>query len=280
MSSNNELPIDVVVCTLNEAQNISDCLHCVRLNKPAKIIVIDGGSSDDTILVAQMQADIVINAGNVGLSAQRQLALGYVTQPYVAFVDADDRIENRFLSILLNELMSLGATAIDGLCQSHTSSSYWQDCWSNYINESRPVPKIGNMVGRPCIYSTPHIKLIGFNPFFRCAMEDTNVSIIFERNGLIQANGTAISRRIHEKTFLGSIKKFFSYGSGYAKVTAVHPSKLSSILIHILYRIPIEKPFRRLPSSISFWPFYLLFSFVSLCGFSSQYISFIFRKSS
>ena len=46
-------PVSVQICTLNEAANIGPCLESVWANDPAEVIVIDGGSSDRTVGIAE-----------------------------------------------------------------------------------------------------------------------------------------------------------------------------------------------------------------------------------
>ena len=50
---NSKLPISVQICTLNEENNIEDCLKSVFLNNPEEIIIIDGASNDNTVEIAK-----------------------------------------------------------------------------------------------------------------------------------------------------------------------------------------------------------------------------------
>ena len=48
--------IDVVISTLNCAKNLERCISCIKkqdYNGQIKIIIVDGGSSDDTVSVAK-----------------------------------------------------------------------------------------------------------------------------------------------------------------------------------------------------------------------------------
>ena len=62
----NNLPISVNICTFNEELDIADCLDRIIANKPEEIIVIDGGSADATVPIAQAKGAKVISAKKKG----------------------------------------------------------------------------------------------------------------------------------------------------------------------------------------------------------------------
>ena len=47
-------PVSVQICTLNEEGNIGECLETVVANDPEEIVVIDGGSTDRTVEIAEV----------------------------------------------------------------------------------------------------------------------------------------------------------------------------------------------------------------------------------
>jgi glycosyltransferase involved in cell wall biosynthesis len=95
-----KLPISVQICTLNEENNIEDCLKYVLLNNPEEIIIIDGDSEDKTVEIATSYGVKVVKAGRIGLAKQRQLGIESTNLRYIAIVDADDRLDKNCLSTL------------------------------------------------------------------------------------------------------------------------------------------------------------------------------------
>ncbi|VEI45240.1 putative glycosyltransferase [Actinobacillus equuli] len=58
-----------------------------------EIIVLDSGSSDETVQIAEsFGAKVYVNSDWQGFGKQRQLAQQYVTSDYVLWLDADERV--------------------------------------------------------------------------------------------------------------------------------------------------------------------------------------------
>ncbi|MDY3052147.1 MAG: glycosyltransferase family A protein [Ndongobacter sp.] len=98
---NRELLISIIVPAYNAETVLPRCLKSLldQTYQNLQILVVNDGSSDDTLRVAQEWAakDARINAlsnpGNIGASATRNRALRLVEGSYVMFVDSDDFIE-------------------------------------------------------------------------------------------------------------------------------------------------------------------------------------------
>lgn len=82
--------ISVVIPTLNAGVTLASCIKSIRDQEtsPKEIIVVDGGSADDTQEVARAYADRVLIA-EPNRSQQRNLGLHASTGSHVLFVDAD-----------------------------------------------------------------------------------------------------------------------------------------------------------------------------------------------
>ncbi|MBR5302643.1 MAG: glycosyltransferase family 2 protein [Clostridia bacterium] len=99
--------ISVIVPCYNAQRYLHVCLESLRAQKgPAlEMIFIDDGSTDDTGAIldsfaAEDPRARVYHIPNGGVSAARNLGLSYATGRYVAFVDADDALEeNAFLQL-------------------------------------------------------------------------------------------------------------------------------------------------------------------------------------
>jgi glycosyltransferase involved in cell wall biosynthesis len=89
------VPVTVVVLTLNEAVNIGRCLESLRWAD--QVVVLDSGSADGTVALAQSLGADVVTAPWRGYGAQRELALRLeiVRHDWVYFVDADEWVSGQ-----------------------------------------------------------------------------------------------------------------------------------------------------------------------------------------
>jgi glycosyltransferase involved in cell wall biosynthesis len=89
--------VAVVVPAFNAAATIDAALASVVAQRvqPTEIVVVDDGSRDDTVRVAQrwdalLPLRVVSKAGNSGAARTRNEGVRHTTAPMIAFLDADD----------------------------------------------------------------------------------------------------------------------------------------------------------------------------------------------
>jgi hypothetical protein len=84
--------ITAIILTRNEEAVIGDCLASVSFCN--EIIVIDTGSTDKTIALAQEKNAKIFTDNSTDFSAKRNLGLAKATGDWVLYVDADERISD------------------------------------------------------------------------------------------------------------------------------------------------------------------------------------------
>lgn len=83
--------VSSAVLTKNEETNIAECLD--KLKWCDEVLVIDDNSTDKTVDIAKkLGAKVIVHPLNSDFSAQRNFALEHISQKWVLFVDADERI--------------------------------------------------------------------------------------------------------------------------------------------------------------------------------------------
>jgi len=262
------LPISVIIATLNEENNIAQCLDSVKANNPSEIIVIDGGSSDKTVSIAMIKGANVIEVEKLGVAYQQQVGIETAKNPYIAIVDAFDRLEYNCLSILLDELNANQFDAIQAFIAIDMPTSYCQKAYAynatHTLNVSVPEKTI--MCGRPAIFKSEVIKKVGFdwkNFVIGMGCVDTDISIRLEMNGYSQGKGTGVSHRNIPLSFITWIEKMVKYGKGDALLIKKYPQKKWSIRKHQLFTYPIERSCRVfLKGGALYIPFFILFGYI------------------
>ena len=88
------LPVTVVVPAYRATETLARALASARGQEPsppAEILVVDDGSQDGTAeLARECGATVLVHEHNRGLAAARNTAVAAATQPWLAFLDADD----------------------------------------------------------------------------------------------------------------------------------------------------------------------------------------------
>ena len=90
------LPLSLVVITHNEAANIARCLDSVPF--AAEKLIIDSGSTDTTVAIAQARGARVVHQDWLGFGPQRNFASTQARHDWILVLDADEFLDVRILS--------------------------------------------------------------------------------------------------------------------------------------------------------------------------------------
>lgn len=231
--------MSVQVCTLNEEKNIGPCIDAILANDPQDVLVIDGGSSDCTVDVARGKGVRVIEAGRIGLAAQRRLGFLTSTSPYTAFVDADDRLEEGWLATMLTEAEAGGYAALQSLLRVKDQHSWWAAAWNEYFSAAITPSADTIIVGRPALIRTE--ALLRLPAPSNMVVEDTEMSRQFVLLGLRMGIGTAVSYRLCPTSRSENWEKWRGYGRGYRQFVHKYPSRRKAIAKHMLFTVPVTR---------------------------------------
>jgi glycosyltransferase involved in cell wall biosynthesis len=238
------LPVSVQIITLNEEANIGRCIECVAVGGPAEIVVIDGGSTDRTVQIARELGARVLTPGRLGRGASRHLGYHSTSMPYVAMVDADDRIGHDWLETMIAQLEAGQYAALQGGLRVQSPRTFWERGWNDYFIESIRPSKDTIMVGHPAVYRTEALQ--GARNDIGHENEDTQLSVDFVQRGLRQGIASAFSFRVVPDERHENVMKWRGYGRGYRAFTTKHPERRRAIMKHMLVTIPFVRGFRPL----------------------------------
>ncbi len=95
--------LSVILITKNEADRVKQCLSSV-VNIADEIIVLDSGSTDETVSICKKYTDNVEITDWPGFGKQKQRALDKATCDWVLSIDADEALDEKMQAQLLQLL--------------------------------------------------------------------------------------------------------------------------------------------------------------------------------
>jgi glycosyltransferase involved in cell wall biosynthesis len=99
--------ISVIVPALNEEKELEVCLSALSLQQPEEnyeVIVVDGGSTDGTLSIAENYAERVIIQKSRGIGGARRDGAKIASGDKLAFTDADTVVSPDWLKIISSNL--------------------------------------------------------------------------------------------------------------------------------------------------------------------------------
>jgi len=101
--------ISIIIPTYNSGKTIKRCidsLHSQQFSRDKfEVIVVDDGSSDETINIAkQSDSDVVVESQHLGGSAARTIGVSHSKGKFLAFLDSDCEADKDWLSTIVKEL--------------------------------------------------------------------------------------------------------------------------------------------------------------------------------
>lgn len=99
--------ISVIVPVYNAEKYLNTCIHsllCQTVGEWMEVIFIDDGSTDHSAAILDSTGFHVVHTEHKGVSHARNIGLDHAKGRYIAFIDADDYIENDYFESLLQNL--------------------------------------------------------------------------------------------------------------------------------------------------------------------------------
>ncbi|MEW6328443.1 MAG: glycosyltransferase family 2 protein [Thermodesulfobacteriota bacterium] len=122
MESN--IPLSVAIITKNEADNLPECLKSISF--AGQIVVVDSGSTDDTVKIASdFGCEVFIEPWR-GFGPQKQFAIDKCKNRWVLVLDADERIPPE-TALTIKNIVSNDSGSAAGY--SFPRKNYFQGRW-------------------------------------------------------------------------------------------------------------------------------------------------------
>lgn len=116
----NNIKISVIVPVYNAQESIGKCIDSIldQTFKNVEIILVNDGSSDNTLSICQQYAEkhsniYLIDQVNQGVASARNQGLKVATGDVITFVDSDDYIANEMYEVMLSEMKRTDADVVE-----------------------------------------------------------------------------------------------------------------------------------------------------------------------
>jgi len=108
--------VSIIVPIYNAGEYLTECVNSLigqDTPAPLQIILVDDGSTDNSLSIMRLFAGnyganaqrqvLMLTQAHAGQSAARNIGMQHATGKYIAFVDADDKLDKDYVSTLLAE---------------------------------------------------------------------------------------------------------------------------------------------------------------------------------
>ncbi len=102
--------ISIIIPAINEAGNIKEAIATTQANPNIEVIVVDGGSSDDTVAIAQ-SLNVKVISSSPGRAVQMNAGAVAASGEILLFLHADTRLPTGFDEMICTALQQPGIVA-------------------------------------------------------------------------------------------------------------------------------------------------------------------------
>lgn len=238
--------VTAVVISLNGEDNIYQCLSSLASLNLNKILLIDGGSRDNTIQIAKEFENVEVRCiAKTGLSHSRQYGVDLVTTQYVLLADVDNILDKDCLNLMkpyLKENNFVGVAAGKFSAQKDSLFASFQE-WMNNFGVNLLGEKM--VIGTPALYLTQILKEVRYDTKIKMG-DDTQLCYKLSKAGHKVGTSNAKCYEVMESTLKGFSKKAFLYGKADGEFFKSNPSRRLNIGTHALRNYFLKMSLRAL----------------------------------
>ncbi len=252
--------VSVVLCARNEADRIEKSIRAIKACQPDELLVVDGGSTDDTVAIAEELGVRVIRSGGKGLAPDRQLGADNASHELIAFIDADHRPAPDAIKGLIQDMETYQLDVVQAGVGIE-DNGFWNRAEHDamVVFQHQPGPR-KQMIGvAPTLYKREVLQTVRFDEQNKDQSDDADLfKRIVDTQKFTFGVGSTIVPQYHHPEFSDYLGKFRWYGRRDAEFIRTHPDRAHSMLFHLFVRYPIWRPIKavftgRPRAAVYFW---------------------------
>ena len=232
--------VTVIVAILNEEKNIINCIKSIKRSGIKKIIVVDGGSTDQTLKKLR-DLKIKFFQSKKGLGYQRNLGIRKTKTKYAAFIDADHRPTKKYFLLMRDDLVNSNYAGVQPrLITNKKNMSFFEKSYQYINNINVNILGSRKVIGTPVLWNTKIIKKINYNIKITAGSDYTDLCFRLHKKRYTFGGSKAKIKNINRLNLMQYINKYFWYGKGDAQFIINHPERFLKIIYHQLINYPIK----------------------------------------
>lgn len=207
--------VSTIIPTLNEEDYLERCLISLKNQEGCEdfeIIVVDGGSSDATVKIAEKYADKIVISLEKSPSIQRNLGANMATGSLLAFIDADTVASKFWLKGIVETFQDQSIACVTGpLFPLEKIKRPYLYSLTNALQKILVRINYPLFWGASCAFRTNAFwKIEGFDEKLLTS-EDHDVSLRIRKIGKVVFDDNIRAFTSHRKFLENEEKAFFSY---------------------------------------------------------------------
>jgi len=225
--------ISIVIPSFNQSEYLEDAIEsCYNQSMPAcEILVIDDGSSDDSLEVARryefrefpgVESPVrVISQVNKGLPSARNSGIMNAKGDYIQFLDADDMLMENALARIHQEIVQTNADIVAPSFKEFGKSERDVILAGFTMDDLKLANRLGYF---SCVRKSALLEVGGYNPKMKWGWEDWDLWFdLFKRGKTIAViQEILVKYRVKEKSMLYEANQHAE--ELYAQIKKNHPS--------------------------------------------------------
>lgn len=269
--------IDVILITLNDEVNMDEVCTSLLKSDFNKLIIVDGGSTDDTVRIARKYTSHVLVTSK-GMAHQTRTGLRHISTDYVFLAEADHIYPCNFIENLRAELEHTSWDGIQGTLDVREPKTIWEyfhKCFY-YVHQHDKGER--SIIACPQLWKSKSILLL-FDDLVggESYCFDTQRAESAAKLGLVCGLGYSVAYEDQHISLRRFVKRHLNYGAGdydfyksNAKLWTLR-RRIKS-MTHVGRRYCVEYPLKALfygcnPIAI---PYFYLISVVRYSGFIAR----------
>jgi len=256
--------LTVVVPVRNAEHWIDDCLQAIVASGPARVIVVDGLSTDRTVAIARGYGAHVMSDEGQGVAVARHLGAEAAQTPYVALIDVDVVLGRGDLQALLDEFVAGGYTGLAAAQHSVSGPGYWGRALTAHHHSGRSKAWFGVVA---TIFERAALVEHGFDARFASG-EDFDLRWRLQQAGakIGVSRETVVAHRYGD-TWEFAKGQWVADGEGLARMLAIHRRRLLALLpLAAAVRGSLLSIARLQPQWLPYYACYCVFNYSAMVG--------------